>query len=139
MLYVALVPAWLWALLLCGLWLWMTGLLRVFLAHRQRWAMVLLACMGSQLVLACATAFATSAYSIGAFPCLAGMFGMLSTPVLGAMQMAGIAIVSQRAVGRNVGRDVVSQPGFAMGIFVCAVFNTLAWFAHARSALLCTV
>ncbi|MEE4380449.1 MAG: hypothetical protein V2J02_00500 [Pseudomonadales bacterium] len=135
MLYVVLIPGWVWVAGLAGTWATAAHVALVRAGIRNRLLLALLGVMVVQAVAAASTALVTSHDPLAGFACLMGYLGMWVA--LGVTLLEAIAVVFLVRIWPRV------SPGRAGSLTVWTtmwlLFNGIAWLAHLRSAALCTV
>ncbi|MEM8484283.1 MAG: hypothetical protein AAF564_01980 [Bacteroidota bacterium] len=135
MLYVVLIPAWLWALMLLAGWTTLAYRAYNQLNFRHPLMLSLLAVLMLQAIVASAGAFATSQYAIGQFACLTGIFGMWGSMGFTLIE-AGVLVYLSRHWPRDADRKRRLLRSWTA---LWLVFKLVALLAHIRSAALCTV
>lgn len=135
MLYVVLIPGWVWVASLAGTWASAAYVALVRAGVRHRLLLALLGVMVVQALAAASTAWVTSHDPLHEFACLMGYLGMWVA--LGVTLVEAIAVVFLARIWLR------TSPGRAGSLTVWTtiwlLFNGIAWLAHLRSAALCTV
>lgn len=135
MLYVVVIPGFVWAIILIGLWLMLVHQSLVRLKLQDRLIRLFLALVTLQVIAATSVAVATMIYRISRFACLMGNFGLWGTLAAGLIE-AALLVVLYRTWPRNTDGNT---EGFKSFILAWFFFALIAVLIHARSAVLCTV
>ena len=135
MIFVAIIPGYIWATLLLAGWAALAYLASNRLSIRHRSMTGMLVVMALQALSGTSVAIATNLDQIGAFACLVGAYGALVSLVLSLMQTAAIVFLSTIWPRSSVG----GRHWFAVWVSMWLVFSLAAFLTHARSAALCTV
>lgn len=135
MLYVVVVPGWIWAIALIVLWLTLVRRALFQLKLEGKLIKLLLGFTALQLIAACSVAIATMIYRINMFACLMGFFGLWGTLIV-ALVEAALLVLLYKVWPRDADGSVMQFKSFAVTWFF---FALVAVLIHARSATLCTV
>lgn len=135
MIFVAIIPGYIWAILLLAAWATLAYLASYRLGIRHPSMTGLLVVTAFQALSGMSVAIATKFDQIGAFGCYVGAYGTLGSLILTFIQAAVVVFLAtiqpQNAVdGRR---------WFAIWVSIWVVFSLTAFLTHARSAALCTV
>lgn len=135
MLFVAIIPSFVWVALLLVGWtaLAYRGLISCRVRNKAMTGLVALTAL--QLVAGACAAIATSVYAIGPMACSLGVYGVLLSPVLFAVEAVFVMFLASAWSRRGDG----TREGFAGWVSLWVVFCLIAFLTHARSAALCTV
>jgi hypothetical protein len=135
MLYVVLIPGWVWVASLAGTWATAAHVALVRAGIRNRLLLALLGVMVVQAVAAASTALVTSHDPLAGFACLMGYLGMWVAMFVTLAE--AIAVLFLFWIWRRASPG--STSGFVCWTTIWLVFNAVALLAHLRSAALCTV
>lgn len=135
MLYIVLFPAWVWTFLLMAGWTTLAYRALVQVPFRHPLLQTLLAVLLVQVIAASAGAFATSHYAIGRVACLTGIFGIWIS--LGLTLTEAVAFVYLSKHWPRDKEDIRHR--FRSSLILWLLLKLVAFLAHMRSALLCTV
>ena len=133
-LFVAL-PSPVWAVVLLGLCAALCRKAHSRFRFQSAVATALLVIIVVRAGLAIAVATATDLYPISSFACLIGVFGVMASPVVALLELIGVAVLARDWPRSAAGK----REGFGAWLGLWLLFNLAVWFAHGRSALLCTV
>ena len=86
MIFVVLIPAWIWVTLLAASWAKLVYEAHLRLGSRHRVMQGLLVVLALEVAAASSTAIATSQYAIGKYACLMGYFGMWASLVFSLIE-----------------------------------------------------
>ena len=135
MIFVVLIPAWVWTIVIAAIWgaLFYKAIFRLGL--RLSLMNGLLVVLGLQSIAAVSAAIVTSVDQISAFACLTGIYGSLSFPVIILLELVALAFLYRMWPMRDRGKKI----GFFSWLSIWVTFNIAVFFVFLRSALLCTV
>jgi hypothetical protein len=135
MIFVAIIPSFIWIALLFGTWTTLTYKAFRDLGIRHPAMMVLLAVMAIHALAGSSAAIGTSLYQIGRFPCLMGYYGMWVSVGVVAIETAMLTFLS-RLWPRGEGGGKLR---FGSWVSIWLAFNVIALLTFTRSSALCTV
>lgn len=130
-----LFPGWGWALLIAAAWAILVSLALGRLKLRGGRTLGLLTTMTLRAVAAASIAILTSLDALSDFACLTGIFGVPLTPLFLAVEAGLLYALSKQWPRTAAGR----KDRFALWILIWLAFDAIAFIAHLRSALMCTV
>ncbi len=135
MLYVVLIPGWVWVALSISAWATLAYVALRQLRFRNRVLIGLLAVMAIQALAASSTAVATDLDPISRSACLMGYFGIWAVLFLSLAEACALIFLStiwpRGASGKRL--------QFTSWASIWFIFNSIALLAHMRSMALCTV
>ena len=135
MIFVVIIPGYIWAILLLAAWATLAYLASYRLSSRH-WSMTaLLVVTAFQALSGMSVAIATKLDQIGAFACYVGAYGTLGSLILSLIQAAVVVFLATIPPQKSVS----GRRWFAIWVSVWVVFSLTAFLTHARSAALCTV
>ena len=135
MLYIALIPAIVWVVLLLVTWGMLANHMHRYVGRQGPVSLVWLAVLALQAIAASAAAISTDIYPIDSFACALGYFGSwISWALTGA---AGVVLLILRKGASQ--HKAQEQGGFRFAAAIWLILSTVAILAHMRSAGLCTV
>lgn len=135
MILVAIIPGYIWAILLLAAWATLAYLASYRLSIRHRSMTGLLVVAAFQALSGMSVAIATKLDQIGTIACLVGAYGALGSLILSLIQTAVVVFFATIQPQKNVG----GRHWFAIWVSMWVVFSLTAFLTHARSAALCTV
>ena len=135
MIYVVLIPAWLWVILLVVIWATLFYQAYVRLGFRHLLMISLLAVLAVQALAASSTAIVTSQDPLSKFACLMGYIGMWVAFSITLAEGIVLPFLSKAWPQNSEGKKL----RFGNWLSIWFIFNVIALLAHIRSAGLCTV
>ena len=135
MIYVVLIPAWIWFALILVAWATFAYQTNKRIGFGHHVIVGLFATLTFKSIAALSTAIATSQNSIGAFACLMGIFGILLSPIVLLVEAAVLVFWSRVWLRSNGDRKL----GFGAWLSIWFILSLIAFLTHLQSAALCTV
>ena len=135
MIYVVIMPGWAWVALILAIWATFAYQTYNRIGFGHNIIMGLFVALTIQSVAASSTAIATSQNPISEFACLMGIFGTLLYPIILLAEVAVLIFVSRTWLPSHRNR----KRRFAAWLSLWFILNLVAFLAHVRSAVLCTV
>lgn len=135
MIYVAVVPGFVWAAVLLALAAAIAFVARRRLGAQQLAMKFLLLVVALQTLAGVSVAMATILDPIGMYACLVGIYGTLGSVFLAVIEAGVIFFLATIWPRSGAGKRL----GLASWVLLWLLFQLAAFLTHARSAVLCTV
>lgn len=140
MIFVVIMPAWIWVPCLIAIWIALAYKAVRCIGLKNPIMNGLMAILALQTIVASSTAIATSHDPISSFACLTGIFGIFVSPIVTLLEVIALVFLF-RSWPRKSGprKSDGRKRGFSSWLSLWFALNLAVFLAHMRSALMCTV